>query len=397
MADPAISLIAATKELAKCICPQNPRTFSGRSSLWTVESVAAPLRGADCIRENTLRSAFSQEVNSKLRSSRRRTAAAAVLCAIFASGAGWVGCGPEREARAEEAGAAVTDRTSIVAMARLEPKGRVVKVSAAIDDIIRKIEVSDGTEVKEGQILVTLDGFALRSAEREEAELALERIELTPFEIEAQKARIRLIRAELDHARRDVEGQRSLIEKGFTPGKEFEEARLRVRRHEEGLNEAQANLKKVEAGLDLERREGQNALGKANSELERSLIRAPIDGRILKVLLRPGERTGGGAVIHMGKTSEMYALAEVHATDIRHVYVGQRARFESSALSESIEGTVEAIGSMIYTNNIFGERSSPKGVRVFQVHVRLDDSEAAAAFTNLEGQVRIFVDGSGAS
>ena len=87
----------------------------------------------------------------------------------------------------------------------------------------------------------------------------------------------------------------------------------------------------------------------------------------------------------------MYALAEVHATDIRHVHVGQRARFESSALAEPIPGTVEAIGSMIYTNDIFGERNSPKGVRVFQVHVRLDESEVAAAFTNLEGQVRIFV------
>ena len=91
----------------------------------------------------------------------------------------------------------------------------------------------------------------------------------------------------------------------------------------------------------------------------------------------------------------MYALAEVHATDIRHVHAGQRARFESSALAEPILGTVEAIGSMIYTNNIFGETNSPRGVRVFQVRVRLDDSEAAAAFINLEGQVRIFVNGSG--
>ena len=290
----------------------------------------------------------------------RRTVGIAALCGALVASPLLCGCGPERDARAGEAEAAVT-RTTIVAMARLEPKGRVVKVSAATDDIIRKIEVSDGVEVVEGQILVTLDGYELLSAAREEAELALERVELTPFEIEAQKARVRLIRAELKYARRDVEGQRGLIEKGFTPGKEFDEAELRVRRHEEQLNEAQADLNRLEAGLDLERREAQNALRKKNSELERALIRAPNDGRILKVLVRPGERTGGGAVIHMGKTSEMYALAEVHATDIRHVHVEQRARFESAALSQSIEGTVESVGSMIYTNNIFGERSSPRG------------------------------------
>ena len=53
---------------------------------------------------------------------------------------------------------------------------------------------------------------------------------------------------------------------------------------------------------------------------------------------------------------------------------------------------------MIYTNNIFGEDpGAPAGVRVFQVHVRLDDSTVASRFTNLEGQVRIFVDGAGSS
>ena len=343
-----------------------------------------------------IRSRAPSRRNSEILYGSTRQSWVVVLCATLVTAAGQLGCDPQRDARAEEAHAA-QQRTSIVAMARLEPKGRVVKVSAATDDIIRKIEVSDGTEVVEGQVLVTLDGFALRTAEREEAELALERVELTPFEIEAQTARVRLIQAELDHARRDVEGQRGLIEKGFTPGKEFDAAQLRVRRHEEQLNEAQADLKKLEAGLDLERREAQNKLRKADSRLERSLIRAPIGGRVLKVLMRAGERTGGNAVIHMGKTSEMYALAEVHATDIRYVRVDQRAHFESSALSRPIQGTVETVGSMIYTNDIFGEDSSPKGVRVFQVRVRLDDSEVAAAFTNLEGQVRIFVNGSESS
>ena len=84
-----------------------------------------------------------------------------MLCAALVAGAGLLACDLERDARAEEPDA-IRERTSIVAMARLEPNGRVVKVSAATDDIIRKIEVSDGAEVKEGQILVTLDGFALR-------------------------------------------------------------------------------------------------------------------------------------------------------------------------------------------------------------------------------------------
>jgi HlyD family secretion protein len=89
----------------------------------------------------------------------------------------------------------------------------------------------------------------------------------------------------------------------------------------------------------------------------------------------------------------MYAVAEVHATDIRHVHEGQRARFTSAALPEAIDGSVDQVGVMIYKNDVFGEDPrAPQGLRVFEVRVRLDESQLAARFTNLEGQVRIFLE-----
>ncbi|MCH2171297.1 HlyD family efflux transporter periplasmic adaptor subunit [Myxococcota bacterium] len=289
-------------------------------------------------------------------------------------------------------------RSIVVAMARLEPDGRVVRVGSSTDDVILEAHVSDGEVVVEGQTLVVLMGHALREAERDAAKLALERVELTPYEIEAQNARVRSIEAELAFARDDVEDQRGLIAKGFSPGREFQEAELSVRRHEERLAEEVAALKKLEAGFDLERREAASDLRRAEAELERTIIRAPTDGRILKVLKRPGERTGAQPIVHLGRTQEMYALAEVHANDIRHVKSGQRARFESAALAAPIEGVVEEVGSMIYTNNIFGEDpGAPAGVRVFQVKIRLDEASEASRFTNLEGQARIFVDSLGSS
>ena len=123
------------------------------------------------------------------------------------------------------------------------------------------------------------------------------------------------------------------------------------------------------------------------------VIRAPMAGRILKVLVRPGERSGTSSLVQMGETREMYAVAEVHATDIRQVEEGQRARFTSAALPDAIDGVVEQVGVIIYKNDVFGEDPrAPQGLRVFEVRVRLDESELAARFTNLEGQVRIFLE-----
>ena len=300
--------------------------------------------------------------------------------------------GPGGNATAAEQ-PAEAERASLVAMARLEPASRVVHVAAAADDIIGQILVSEGEEVAAGQTLVVLGSNALREAEREAARLKLERVGLKPYEIEAQRARGRAIEARLEHARAEVERQRGLSEKGFSAGDEYRAALLKVRLAEEELREARAILQELEAGQDLQRREAENELEQANSQVEKTVIRAPIAGRILKVLVRPGERSGSSSLVQMGETREMYAVAEVHATDIRHVAEGQRARFTSAALPDAIDGVVDQVGVMIYKNDVFGEDPrAPQGLRVFEVRVRLDESELAARFTNLEGQVRIFLE-----
>jgi HlyD family secretion protein len=269
----------------------------------------------------------------------------------------------------------------------------VVHVAAAVDDIVSQILVREGEEVEAGQTLLVLDSNALRAAELEAARLKLERVGLQPYEIEAQRARARAIEARLEHSRAEVERQRGLSEKGFSAGDEYRNALLKVRLAAEELGEARAILKQLEAGLGLQRREAENELERAGSLVEKTVIRAPMGGRILKVLVRPGERSGTRSLLQMGQTREMYAVAEVHATDIRNVAEGQRARFTSAALPGPIDGVVDQVGVMIYKNDVFGEDPrAPQGLRVFEVRVRLDRSDLASRFTNLEGQVRIFLE-----
>ncbi len=300
--------------------------------------------------------------------------------------------GPGGNATAAEQPAEV-ERANLVAMARLEPASRVVHVASAADDIVSQILVREGEEVQAGQTLLVLESNALRTAELEAARLQRERVGLRPYEIEAQRARARAIEARLEHSRAEVERQRGLSEKGFSAGDEYRSALLKVRLAEEELGEARAILKQLEAGLDLQRREAENELERAGTLVEKTMIRAPIAGRILKVLVRPGERSGTRALVQMGETRVMVAVAEVHATDIRHVAEGQRARFTSAALPGPIDGVVDQVGVMIYKNDVFGEDPrAPQGLRVFEVRVRLDQSELAARFTNLEGQVRIFLE-----
>ncbi len=312
--------------------------------------------------------------------------------------AGSLACGDSgvvptaRAAETEE-----VERASLVSLARLEPSSRVVNVAAPSSDVIQQILVTEGRQVTIDEVLVLLGSYALRAAELDAARISLERARLEPLEVEAQEARVRAVEAELDHAREEVDSQEGLSRKGFSAGKEFRDAKLHLRRAEERLREASALLERRRANVDLVLREAQNQVLQAEARLAQSMIKAPLDGRVLRILIKEGERVDMHPVLSIGATENMVAVAEVHANEIRLVKIGQRATFTSAALPEPLEGTVASIGEMIFSNSVTGEDpTAPRGLRIVQVRVLLSQDELAERLTNLEGQLRIHLDSPGA-
>ena len=282
------------------------------------------------------------------------------------------------------------ERPSLVSLARLEPRSKVVNVAAASSDVIQQILVPEGAEVATGQVLVLLGSYPLRSAELEAAQIALERARLEPLEVEAQQARVRAVEAELEYAREEVTSQEGLSLKGFSAGKEFRDAQLQVRRAEERLHEASALLERRSADVELILREAQNQVVQAEARMAHTLIKSPLDGRILRVLMKEGERVDMNPVVSIGATQNMVAVAEVHANEIRLVEIGQKATFTSPALPLPLRGEVESVGEMIFSNSVTGEDpTAPRGLRVVQVRVLLEANDLAERMTNLEGQLRI--------
>jgi len=313
--------------------------------------------------------------------------ALAALCALSLAS-----CGDRVDVAQAATASASAERVSLVSLARLQPSSKIVNVSASVNDVVDEVLVSEGDRVEEGQVLVLLGGRALREAELESARIKLEQAKLKPLEVEAHRARLRSIQAELEYAREEVGSQKGLSEKGFSAGREFRDAQLRVKRSEEKLNEARADLKRMEISVGLSLRQAENDVAQAEARYEQTRVLSPITGQVLRVRAIEGERTGR-LLVSLGATDEMYALGEVHANEIRLVSLGQRARFTSAALPEPLEGVVAEIGAMIYGNKITGEDpSGPRGLRVVPVRVKLDHDELASRLTNLEGQLRIFLD-----
>jgi HlyD family secretion protein len=286
---------------------------------------------------------------------------------------------------------AARERSSVVAMARLEPGSKFVGVGSLGPDVVARLLVKEGDVVEAGRELAYLRSYETRRLEAETARVRMAQARLKALEVDGERAKLRGQEVQVEHAQREVERLKGLLERGLVSGQEQEAADYQARSAAELLKQAQAALSASAQAAELAIREADGSLRLAQTQLEQAVVRAPIGGRVLRVGAQAGEGVSG-PFIELGATDHMYAVAEVHATDVGLVAVGQHVVYSSPSLPAPLEGAVEAIGNMIFYPGIFGEDPSrPINSKVFQVRIRLEPDARAARFSNLEGEVRIDV------
>lgn len=231
---------------------------------------------------------------------------------------------------------------AITALGRLEPGGGVLRLAGPSGpaQVVERLLVQEGDRLAPGQAIAVLDSFALRRAELDGLE------------------------AELEHARLERRRKEHLIEQ-----RAASEAALGAARLAERVAEA-----RVEA---------------ARARLERSLVRAPVSGRVLSIGARSGERLGPEGLVEIGETDRMYAVAEIYETDVAHVREGQRARVRSPVFG-ALHGTVESLGFKIHKADVLGSDPVAKvDSRVVEARIRLQPRPGVERFTNLQVVVEI--------
>jgi HlyD family secretion protein len=267
-----------------------------------------------------------------------------------------------------------------VALGRVEPQSREIRVAAATPGRIASVLVKPNEEVFAGELLVRLDDeeAAARLAVAD-AQVALHKRARNDQSTPAGAADRRKAEDAAADAERAFADARVALDSvtaewhaGRGPQADLNAARSALSRAQDHLVEQQQALAKLKALPDTPlptRVEGELNIARAEWTLaevafEKTRVRAPIDGTVLQVDARNGELALPGsdpALVVIGNVSDLRVRAEVDEQNLGRLHVGQHVTVRASAFSgRDFAGKIAAIGRIVGPSRI-----NARGARKF--------------------------------
>ncbi len=216
-----------------------------------------------------------------------------------------------------------------------------VQVSSQISGQLRDIFVDFNSPVKAGQLIAQIAPETYEHRVRQaEADLEAARAAVAVQQAESLRARANLAEAE-----RDYERKRMLVERNYIAAAERDKAQslFDAARAAQQVVESQAR----NAAAVVRQREAQ--LGQARVDLERTQIRAPVDGIVVKRSVEPGQTVAASLqapelFVIARNLTDMQVEAAIDEADIGRVRLGQPASFTVDAFpGRSFSGEVKQV------------------------------------------------------
>ena len=230
-----------------------------------------------------------------------------------------------------------------------------VSVGSQVSGQLKEIFVDFNSPVKKGQLVARIDPeqfeYKLRQAQAD-LDAARASIGTQLANVAVQGAEVARAEANLAEARRDVERKKSLVEKNFIAASEAEKAESTYQAQLAGLESAKAQRGVAEANSKnsqavVRQREAQ--LAQARIDLDRTAIRAPVDGVVVKKSVEPGQTVAASLqapelFIIAQNLADMQVEAAIDEADVGRVREAQTATFTvDSFAGRTFTGTVRQV------------------------------------------------------
>lgn len=303
----------------------------------------------------------------------------AVLGAVIAKSQGWIGGKKKIKVSVEK----VEKRTiteTVKASGKIYPSVEV-KISPDVSGEIRALNVEEGDQVKEGQLLAIIDADMYRSmldravaAENNaKATLAATKANLASSKtnVASSQARVAQAQAQVDQAKADFERSKTLFEQQViskveldnnqtiysTRLADLEAARQGVEAAKQGVEAAKQNIEA--GGFTVE--SAQATVKESRDNLKRTNIYAPMSGTVSLLNVKQGERVVGTAqmtgteMLRIADFENITVRVDVSENDVVRVNKGDTVLIEVDAYADKefigkvyqIASSAQGVGSMV--------------------------------------------------
>src|SRR3974390_3404265 len=305
--------------------------------------------------------------------------------------------GREHEVKAAAPSPATNSREGLVAApGRVEAVSEEIRVSSELSGRLHSVPVEEGDRVRKGQVLAEIENedYVARVAAAE-ATLAQRQAELARTingaraqERHAAEASKQAAKAVLDNAKREAERRRNLAEREMISHDEAE-------RYERAYQVAQAEYERATQEFSLvdadareeDRRKAQAAVASAQAQLaearaylEKTYIRSPLDGVVLRKFRHAGESVStqfDSPVVTLADDSSLRVRMDVDESDVAKLFVGQTAFVTAEAYgTQRFTGHVVRVGRILGKKNVRTDEPSERvDTKILETLMELDPGQ----------------------
>ncbi len=231
-----------------------------------------------------------------------------------------------------------TFQVVVTANGVVQPMDRI-EIKSKASGLIEELPVEEGDFVHQGQLIARLDQKDERTA------------------LDQAQADLDIARAELKQAKRTYDRRKELFERDLVSREELDES-------EQNSAVAQGRLVRAQTVLD-----------RAKERLSESIVRAPIDGIILKKSVEEGQIiasgvtnvSGGTPIVDIADMRSVYVEAGIDEIDIGKVQIDQSATVVAEAYPE-----LQFNGEVV---RIAPEAKIEQNVTLFNVVIEVENTD----------------------
>jgi HlyD family secretion protein len=269
-----------------------------------------------------------------------------------------------------------------------------VQVGSQVSGQIKELYVDFNSTVKKGQLIAHIDpqSFQLRVNQALADLDAAQATALTQAaNVAARQAEVARAKVLLADAEREFRRNQSLFEKNFVSAAVLDKASATLDAAREQLNANDAQLSVAQAQVTnaeavVKQREAQVA--QARVDLDRTEIRAPVDGIVVKKSVEPGQTVAASLqapelFIIAQDLRRMQVDASIDESEVGRIRLGQQATF-----------TVDAFPGRMFRGSVTQLRKSAQVVQNVVTYIAVigAPNEDLALFPGMTANVRVITD-----